>query len=100
MRYVGVCPYGVASRSGTRYPGIGGRAGHIDMDDLPRLQFDDEESKERTEEEIRHLQEITGPDLCCMIAQERFPGLSRGECWANLLRIFLDGPFDFSEYPA
>jgi hypothetical protein len=35
IRYVGVCPYGVASRSGTRDPEIGGRAGHIDMDDLP-----------------------------------------------------------------
>jgi hypothetical protein len=80
-----------------RDPGIGGRAGHIDMDDLP---FDDEESKERTEEEIRHLQEITGPDVFRMIAQERFPGLSRGPFWARVLHIFLDGPFDFPEYPA
>jgi len=83
-----------------RDPRIGGRASHIDMDDLPRLQLDDEESKERTEEEIRHLQEITGPDLCCMIAQEDFPVLSRGVCLATLLHIFLDGPFDFSEDPA
>ncbi len=59
-----------------------------------------EESKERTEEEICHLQEITGPDVFCMIAQERFPGLSIGAFWANLPHILLDGPFDFSEYPA
>jgi hypothetical protein len=52
-----------------------------------------EESKERTEEEIRHWQEITGPDLCRVIAQERFPALSTGSCWANLLHILLDGPF-------
>src|SRR2546427_424686 len=31
-----------------------------------------------------------------MIAQERFPGLSRGSFWANLLHILLDAPFDFS----
>ena len=42
------------------------------MDDLPRLQFDDEESKERTEEKVRDLQEIADPHLCCMIAQECF----------------------------
>jgi hypothetical protein len=35
IRYVGVCPYGVASRSGTRDPGIGGRARHIHMHDFP-----------------------------------------------------------------
>ncbi len=35
-----------------------------------------------------------------MIAQERFPGLSRGASWANLLHILLDGPFDFPESPA
>ena len=29
-----------------RDPGIGGRSGHIHMDDLPRFQFDDEESKQ------------------------------------------------------
>ena len=63
------------------------------MDHLPRLQFDDEEGKERTEEEISHLQEITGPHLCRMIAQERFPVLSTGSFWANLLHILLNGPF-------
>ena len=33
-----------------RNPGISGRTGHIHMDDLPRFQVDDEESKKRTEE--------------------------------------------------
>ena len=28
------------------------------------------------------------PDLCCMVAQERFPVLSTGSFWANLLHIF------------
>ena len=38
------------------HPAIGWRACYIYMDDLAWLQFDDEESKERTEEEVRHLQ--------------------------------------------
>jgi hypothetical protein len=37
MRYLGVWPYGVASRSGTRHPRISGRTGHIHMKHLPRL---------------------------------------------------------------
>ena len=62
----------VSIRSGLpqllRDPRISRGSCHIHMDDLPRLLFNDEESKERTEEEIRHLQKITGPDLCRMVA--------------------------------
>jgi hypothetical protein len=36
IRYVGVCPYGAASRSGTRNPRIGRRSCHIHMNDLAR----------------------------------------------------------------
>ena len=46
-----------------RDPGIGRSSCHIHVDDLARLQFDDEEGKERTEEEVRHRQEIAGPHL-------------------------------------
>jgi len=38
-----------------RDPGIGGRAGHIYMNHPPRLQFDEEKGKKRTEEKIRDL---------------------------------------------
>ena len=41
-----------------RNPGIGRSSCHIHVDDLARLQFDDEERKERTEVEVRHLQEV------------------------------------------
>ncbi len=96
--------WGLPIRSGLsqllRNPGIGGRARHIYMDDLPRLLFNDEERKERTEEEIRHLQKITGPDLCRMVAQEGFPFLSTNSSWASKFHILLNRPFDFSEYPA
>jgi len=69
------------------------------MDHLPRPQFDDEESKKRSEEEIGHLQKIKGPHLCRMITQECFPGLSSWSFSGNLFQILLDGPFDFPEYP-
>ncbi len=58
------------------YPGIGRRSRHTDVDDFPRSQFDDEEGKERAEEEVCHLEEITGPDLPHMTAQEGSPVLS------------------------
>ena len=61
-----------------RHPGIGGRSRHIHVNHLPRFQVDDEEGEERTEEEITDLQEIAGPHLCRMIAQESPPILSTG----------------------
>ncbi len=54
------------------------------MHDLARFDLDDEEGKKRTEEEICHLQEITGPHLCRMIAQERFPVLPTYSFGANV----------------
>src|SRR2546423_9240344 len=50
-----------------RHPGIGRRPCDADMDYSSCLEFDDEERKERSKEEIAHLQEIAGPDICCMI---------------------------------
>jgi len=55
MRYFGVCPYGVASLSGTRSPGVGRSVRHTDMDDLPRSQFNNEKRKERPKKEIDDL---------------------------------------------
>jgi hypothetical protein len=100
IRYFGVSPYGVASRSGTRHPGIGRRSCHIHVNHLPRLQLDNEEGEKWTKDEIGHLQKITGPYLCCMIAEKRFPVLSTGMFWANMSHILLNRAFDFSEYPA
>jgi len=96
---VGVCPYGVASRSCCATQGSVGERVTLTWMIFRDFSEGVEESKERTEEEIRHLQETTGPDVFCMIAQKRFPSLSMGACWANLLHILLDGSFDFSEYP-
>jgi hypothetical protein len=68
IREVGVCPYGVASRSGTRNPELGRTSCHIHMDDPARFQIDEEESQERTKEEGSRLQAIAGPHLCRMMA--------------------------------
>ncbi len=51
-----------------RSPEIGRTSCHIHMDDLTRFQVDDEESKERTKEDVSDLQEIAGPNLCGIIA--------------------------------
>src|SRR5258706_8108147 len=66
-----------------RHPKIRRRSCHVHMDHLSRFQFDNEEGKKRTEEEVRDLQEITGPHLCRMITQEGFPALSTDSFGAN-----------------
>ena len=76
-----------------RHSEICRRSCHVHMDHLSRFQFDNEEGKKRTEEEVRDLQEITGLHLCRMITQEGFPALSTGSFGANLLHILLDGSF-------
>jgi hypothetical protein len=58
-------------------PHISGRARHADMDDFPRSQFDNEQSKKRAKEHISNLEEIAGPDLSYMISKKRPPALPR-----------------------
>jgi len=62
------------------------------MDHSARFEFDDEERKERAKEQVRHLQEIAGPHVLCVIAQERRPVLSSRSRGANASHIVLDGP--------
>ena len=73
------------------HPAIGRRSCHPHVDDLARLQFDDEEGKERTEEEIGDLQEITRPNTFRMIAQKGRPGLSSWSRETSLPHVLLDG---------
>jgi hypothetical protein len=58
-------------------PGVGRRSRHPNVDNLPRFQFNDEKRKERTEAQVGDVQEIAGPDLPGMIAQEGRPALPR-----------------------
>ena len=68
--------------------------------EIPGFQFDDEKGQKRSEEKISDLQKIAGPTLCGVIVQEGGPVLSTRSFEANVLPILLDGPFDFSAYPA
>jgi len=87
------------------HPSIGRRACHAHMDDLTRLQFDEEEGKEWSKEQIGDLQEVTGPDLCGVSAQEGAPLLPSWLLCANIPHVLLDRPLahtqaQFQEFPA
>jgi len=47
-----------------------------------------EERKERSKEEIAHLQEVAGPDICRLIAQKGSPSLSSWLGCANSSDVF------------
>jgi len=49
-----------------RRPSIGWRSCDAHVDHLPGVQFDDEEGKQRTEEEVSHWQKVARPDLLGM----------------------------------
>ena len=44
-------------------PSICGKARHADVDYSPRVQFDNEEGEQRTEEQVSHREEVASPDL-------------------------------------
>ena len=71
-------------------PRVGRTSCDADMHHFARVQFDDEERKKRTEEQISDWQEITGPDLLSMGVEEGFPVLSSWPGSARLSHVFLD----------
>src|SRR2546429_6363235 len=74
-----------------RHPGISRGSRHAYMDNPSRLQFYDEERKERPKEEIGHLQEVTGPDLVGVRAQKGRPLLTSWLLCANCPHVLLNG---------
>jgi hypothetical protein len=62
------------------------------MDHSSCLELDKEECEERSKEEISHLQEVAGPDICRVIAQKGRPVLSSGLQDANVPHIHLNSP--------
>ncbi len=79
------------------HPGIGRGSSDPDMDHPPRLQFYNEERKERPKEEISHLQEVTRLDLSCMGAQKRAPLLPSWLVGANFSHVLLSGAFTHTQ---
>ena len=74
-------------------PSIGGRACHTDVDHFARVQFDDEEGEERTEEKVIHGKKVARPDLLGMSVNELPPDLSRWSCGAHSSHVLLNGSF-------
>jgi hypothetical protein len=75
------------------------------MDHPSCLEFDDEEGEERPKEEISHLQEVAGPDICRMIAQKGRPFLPSWLGRTNSFDVLLDGSLahmdtQFQEFPS
>jgi len=73
------------------HPGIRRRSCDANMDDLACLEEGEEEGKERSKEQIGHLQEVTGPDLPCMGAQKGRPRLASWRLCANRPHVLLNG---------
>src|SRR5215470_2311579 len=73
------------------HPEIGRRSRDPDMDHPSRLQFYDEERKERPKEEISDLQEVARPDLCGVVARKGCPLLPSWRLCANSSHVLLDG---------
>jgi hypothetical protein len=93
IRYVGVCLYGVASRSCCATQGSVGERVTLTWMTFRDCNEGVEKRKKRAEEEGSRLEEITGPCLCRMIAQERSPVLSSRRCGANVPHILLNSSF-------
>ncbi len=62
------------------------------MDDAARAEFGDDERKERPEEQVMDLEEVAGPDVAGMVAQEGSPRLPTRPGWTCLAHVALNGP--------
>jgi len=60
------------------------------MNHFPRLQFDEEEGKERSKEEIGDLQEVARPDLSSVVAKKGRPRLASWLVGTNSPHVLLD----------
>ena len=76
-----------------RYPFIGWRSRHIDMDNPPGAKFSHEEREDRLEEEVMKLEEVTSPGVCGMVPEEGRPGLTIWTRRSCLSHVPLDRPF-------
>ncbi len=71
-------------------PGIRGMARDPDVDYPARIECDDEEGVERTEEHVSDREEVAGPGLRGVVAQERRPGLVGPARRARVAHVPLD----------
>lgn len=72
------------------HPSARRRAGHSDVNNSSRFEFDQEEREDRSEEKVVGLQEVAGPGFVGMIAQERRPALAGWSRSSNSAHVLLD----------
>jgi len=99
MRYAGVCPYGVASRSCcATHRSVGERVTFtwITFRDFNSMMKKAKSGRKKRSVTCKKSQAPHPRHLCHMIAQECSPGLSRRSFGSNQLHILLDGPFTHS----
>ena len=105
MRNFGACPNGVASRSCcATQESVGDRATATWIT-FRDAQFDDEERKEWSKEEIGYLQKVASPDLRCVSMHKCCPLLPSWLGSTNIPHVLLDGTLthmhtQFQEFPA
>ncbi len=93
MRYFGACPKGVASLSCCAVQASVGNRVTPTWITRARVQFDDEENKQRTEEKVSNWQKVAGPDLLSMAVKERPPHLTSCPCRAHRPHVLLNSAF-------
>ena len=75
------------------YPGISWRSWRCvdsDMDHSSCLELEKEEGKEQPKDKVSHLQEVTGPNILCVIAQKCAALLTSWMLGANRPHVLLD----------
>src|SRR5258708_40086089 len=104
IRYLGVCPYGVASRSCcATQESVGDRVTFtwMTLRDLSSMM---KKAKRGRKKRSVACKRITGPYPCHMVAQERLPVFSMGSFGPNGLHILFNIPFTdphiHIEYPS
>lgn len=90
IKYLGACPYGVASRSCWASQASVGKRVTPTWITFRDAQLDEEERKERPKEQISDLEEVARPDLCGVVAQKSRPPLASWLVGANSSHVLLD----------
>ena len=73
------------------HPGVRGMARHPDVDDAPGAERDDEIREQRAVAQVGDVEEIAGPDVLGVIAQEGAPRLPSRERGTGAAQVGLDG---------
>ncbi len=61
-----------------------------DVYDAPRAKLGNDEGEEWPKENVGHLEEIAGPDVSGVVAEEGGPGLTRWSWWPSLSHVALN----------